>query len=52
MEFHVILKVQEILKLIHKIQKINLEKENSWKGILSSIIFTIRSMVQTIKQHT
>ena len=34
------------------IQKMDLDNENPWEGILSSTIFAIRSMVHTTTHHT
>ena len=35
-----------------KIQEMDLDNENPWRGILSSTMFAIQSMVYTIMQHT
>ena len=35
-----------------KIQEMDLDNENHWKGILSSTMFAIQSTVHTTTQHT
>ena len=36
----------------YKIQQMDLDNENPWKGVLSSTMFAIRSTVHTTTQHT